>query len=133
MTTDIKYLHSEITNTILQAFYTVHNSLPFGMTLDVYKRAMTIECDLLGLKTETDKEIQIRYKDKIVGSFAIDLVVNNCIIVRVLADEKLNDKNALDAKMQLRLTDYEVCLILNFALEGEHKRLLFTNDIKKKK
>jgi len=133
MSTDNKYLHSEITSMILQAFYTVHNNVTFGLTRDVYKRALTIECDLLGLKTETDKEIQILYKDKVIGSFVIDLVVNDCVIVRVFADEKLNDQHDWDSKNQLRLTEYEVCLILNFAEYGEHKRLFFTNDIKKRK
>ena len=133
MTSNEKFLHSDITSSILQAFYTVHNSFPFGMTLDVYKRALVIECDLLGLKTEQDKEIQIRYKDKIVGSFVIDMVVNDKVIVKIFKDEILNDTNIDLVKNQLRLTEYEVCLILNFILEGEHKRLFFTNDKKNKR
>lgn len=133
MTTDNKYLHSDITSVILQAFYTVHNNVTFGLTRDTYKRALAIECDLLGLKTESDKEINIYYKDKIIGSFVIDMVVNDSVIVRVFTDENLDNRHDLDSKNQLRLTDYEVCLILNFASVGEHKRLFFTNDIKKRK
>jgi len=133
MTSDKKFLHSDITNLILQAFYTVHNSFPYGIALDILKRSLIIECDLLGLKTEVDKEIQIRYKDKIVGSFVIDLVVNDSVIVTIFKDEILNDTNVELVKNQLRLTEYEVCLILNFVLEGEHKRLFFTNDLKNKK
>ena len=132
MTTNDKFLHSDITSSILQAFYTVHNGLPYGLTLDVYKRALAIECELLKLKTECDKEIKIHYKKEIVGSFLIDLVVNDSVIVKIIRDENFDDQHTLDAKNLLRLSEYEVCLILNFAEEGEHKRLYFTNDIKKK-
>ena len=81
MATDNKYLHADITIVILQAFYTVHNNVTFGLT-----------------------------RDKIT-----------------------DNRQDMDSKNQLRLTDHAVCLILNFAFEGEHKRLFFTNDIKKRK
>jgi hypothetical protein len=52
--------------------------------------------------------------------------------VKVISDENINEHHSIDAKNQLRLTEYEVCLILNFTLESQHKRLVFTNDIKNK-
>lgn len=132
MATDNKYLHSDITNLILQAFYTVSKKLPFGLTIAVYKRALATECEFLGLKIESDKEIGISYRQKIIGSFLIDLVINDSVIVKVMSDENLNEHHSIDVKNQLRLTEYEVGLILNFAQDGQHKRLVFTNDIKNK-
>jgi len=130
MAIDEKYLHSDITNTVLQAFYTVVKTLPYGLDPGVYIRTLAVELELLALKTETDHEVKIRYKQKVVGSFTLDMVVADSVIIKIIGDDSIKDKYELEAKNQLRLTEYEVCLILNFAREGQHKRLVLTNDLK---
>lgn len=125
-----KYLHSDITNSILQAFYTVVQKLPYALNIDVYKRALAIEIELLGFKVESDHEAKILYKQKFVGSFIIDLIVDDKVIIKIIRDDSIKEQHVFDAKNQLRLTEFEVCLILNFDIEGQHKRLIFTNNIK---
>lgn len=132
MTVNSKYLHSEITNTILQAFYTVVKELPNGLHLDVYKKALKVECQLLGLKAEMDKEIPIIYRKETVGNFLIDILIDKKVIVKVVREESFADQLKLEVKGQLRLTEFEVALILSFGMEGQHKRLVYTNDLKKK-
>jgi GxxExxY protein len=132
MTVNSKYLHSEITNTILQAFYTVVKELPNGLQLDVYKKALKVECQLLGLKAEMDKEIPIIYRQETVGSFLIDILVDKKVIVKVVREESFADLMKLEVKGQLKLTEFEVALILSFGMEGQHKRLVYTNDLKGK-
>ena len=134
MATDPKYLHSDISNLILQAFYTVRNNLPFGLTTDIYKRALCIEMESLGLSVEYEKEIKIVYKEKTIGSFILDMLTNDAVIIKIVNNDKTCEPYEPDAKNQLRLTEYEVCLILNFSAESDslHKRIVLTNDIKKK-
>ena len=132
MATNEKYLHSDITNSILQAFYTIVKKFPFGLDLDVYKRALAVELEFLGLSVEQDLEVKIHHRQKKVGSFTIDLVVDNSVIVRIIRDEDMGEGNVIEVKNQLRFSEYEVCLILNFVLEGQHRRLVYTNDIKQK-
>lgn len=132
MAIDNKYLHSDITSSILQAFYTVLKRLPLGLSIDVYKRALELECEYLGLKTERDKEIIIHYREKSVGSLIIDMVINNSVIVKITKDENINEQSILEVKNQLRISEYEVSLILNTAQDGQHKRYVFTNDKKNK-
>ena len=119
MAIDEKYLHSDITNSVLQAFYTVVKTLPYGLDIMVYKRALAVELDLLTLKTEPDYAVNIYYKQKVVGSFTMDMVVADRVIIKIIRDDSIK-----------RLTKYEVCLILNFDFEGQHKRLVLTNDLK---
>lgn len=135
MATDPKYLHSDISNMILQAFYTVRNILPNNLTTDIYKRAINIEMESLGHSVYRDKTVEIKYKDKVVGSFVIDFVVSDSVIIKVINDNAASEQYEADAKNQLRLTDYEVCLILNFSAEPEHqqKRIVLTNDVKHQK
>ena len=135
MATDPKYLHSDISNLILQAFYTVRNLLPYDLTIEIYKRALNIEMESLGLSVYCDKTVDIKYKDKVVGSFVIDFVVNDSLIIKIIKDIATSEQYEADAKNQLRLTEYEVCLLLNFSAETEHqhRRIVLTNDIKKQK
>lgn len=135
MATDPKYLYSDISDLILQAFYAVRNALPYGLNTDIYKRALCLEMESLGLSVTSDKEISITYKEKIIGSFILDFVANNAVIIKIINDDKGCEQYQADAKNQLQLTEYEVCLILNFSAETEHqhRRIVLTNDIKKHK
>jgi GxxExxY protein len=128
----MEYLHADITKIILQGFYTVCNALPFGLDNSVYKNALAIELESLGLKVENEKQFSILYKDKEVGKLVTDLVVNNLVILKITNFETdVDNQTELVSKNQLLLTDKEVLLMLNFGIEGTHKRLFLTNNFKK--
>ncbi len=126
----MEYLHADITKIILQGFYTVCNALPFGLDNSIYRNALAIELESLGLKVENEKQFSVLYKDKEVGKFMTDSVVNNSVILKITNFE-IDKQTELVSKNQLLLTDKEVLLMLNFGIEGTHKRLFLTNDFKK--
>jgi GxxExxY protein len=130
----MEYLHADITKIILQGFYTICNALPFGLDNSFYRNALAIELESLGLKVENEKQFSVLYKDKEVGKLVADLVINNLVLVKITSLETDIDKQAeIISKNQLLLTDKEVLLILNFGIEGQHKRLFLTNNFKKQK
>ena len=130
MAVDKKFLHSDITHSILQAFFTVCRCLPFGLPLSFYKKALSIELKKLQLKAATDKEIIILYDKQAIGSLTVDLLADNKVIVTAISGDSIAAADEASMKNNLRLTDYEVGLILNFGIEGQHKRLVYTNDLK---
>ena len=130
MNVNPKYLHSEITSILLQAFYTVIKELPNGLNLNVYKNALRIECQFLGLNAVLDKEIEIKYRKETVGKTLIDILIENLVIVKLISDENLIESATFDVKSQLKLTEFEVALVLNVGMEGQHKRIVYTNDLK---
>ena len=128
----MEYLHADITKIILQGFYTVCNALPFGLDNSIYRNALAFELENLALKIETEKQFPVLYKHKEVGKLSADLVINNLVIIKITNFETaINNEAELVAKNQLLLTDNEVLLILNFGIEGTHKRLFLTNNFKK--
>ena len=135
MTIDPKYLHSDISDSVLKAFFVVRDSLPYDLTVDVYKRALDLEMKSMGLSVEADKEVNIIFRDKIIGSFCIDFVVNDSLIILAIQNDIPSEHQVSNAKSQLRLTKYEVCLILNFAADTlkQFSRILLTNEFKKVK
>jgi len=128
----MEYLHADITKIILQGFYTVCNALPFGLDKTIYRNALATELTSLSLQVETEKQFPILFKNTEVGKLITDIVVNSLVIIKVTCFETAIDKETeLVANNQLLLTDKEVLLILNFGIEGNHKRLFLTNNFKK--
>ena len=128
----MEYLHADITKIILQGFYSVCNALPFGLENSIYRNALASELVSLSLQVETEKQFPILFKNKEVGKLITDIVVNNLVIIKITCFEtEINKETGLVANNQLLLTDKEVLLILNFGIEGNHKRLFLTNDFKK--
>jgi len=125
-----KYLHSAITGKILQGFYTVVGDLVNNLELEIYKRALVIELTNLGLTCEADKNLIVTYKGISVGTYKIDILVDKSVIIKLAAKEKLTTEDEIEITNYLKLSDIEVGLLLNFCQEGEHKRKVFTNNIK---
>jgi len=125
-----KYLHSALTGKILQGFYTVVGDLVHSLELEVYKQALAIELTSLGLKCEHNKKLTVTYKGISVGTYNVDILVDNSVILKLATKEKLTNIDEIELINQLKLSDIEVGLLLNFCLEGEHKRKVFTNNIK---
>ena len=90
-----------------------------------------IELQELGLTIDNDQQQTVKYKDTAIGQFTFDLVVNNALVVQVSTDKDFIRTEQIDlAKTFLKLTDFEVLLLLNFGIEGDYKRIFLSNDYK---
>ena len=126
----MKYLHSEITGKILKAFFNVYNKLGYGFLEKVYENAMLIELRNLGMKAENQCPIKVYYGNELVGEYFADIVVNDLVIIELKAARKLIEAHEAQLINYLKATEIEVGLLLNFGKEPEHKRKIFTNDLK---
>lgn len=133
MNKKINYIHTDITGKILQAFFEVSKFLPHGLYQHIYIRALKIEFDKLGLKSQLNKEYSIVYKEEEIGAFHCDMLVNDVVFLKIISDNKITLEHEYVMKQYLRLCDIEVALILSFMLDGDYKRIVFTNDYKKNK
>ena len=130
MDTDPRYLHSEITGKILEGFYRICNKIGYGFELEIYKRALSIEIETLGLSCEIDKLVRLDYKGSDIGTFQMDLLIDNKVIVKLTDFDSIRQKDETALINQLKMSDIEVGLMLNIHLEGSHKRKVYTNDLK---
>lgn len=125
-----KLLHKEITDIIIKTYYEVYNELGYGFLERVYQNAMLHELQENGLKVESQKKIDVHYKDLLVGDCFADIIVENVVILELKANEILVYENELQLLNYLRATDIEVGLLLNFGKKAEFRRKIFTNDRK---
>ncbi len=133
MSIDNKYLHSEITDTIIKCFYNVYNKLGFGFLEKVYENALLIELRETGLSATNQLPVDVYYKNLRVGSYYADILVEHKVIIELKAgDATIIEEHELQLINYLRATEIEVGLLLLFGKKPQFKRKLFTNDLKNK-
>ncbi len=125
-----KYLHTEITSKIIEAFYKVYNTLGYGFLEKVYENAMKIELQEMGLTVTPQMPIKVYYKQQEVGYYKCDLLVAGCVIVENKAAESLCDEDEFQLINYLKATEIEVGLLLNFGKKPVFSRKIFTNKFK---
>ena len=124
------FLHSEITDLILKAYYQVYNKLGFGFLEKVYENAMMIELKRLDLKCERQKPITVNYDGFDIGEYFADIIVNDCVIIELKAAEDLCPEHEAQLVNYLKATEIEVGLLLNFGKEPKFKRRVLTSQYK---
>jgi GxxExxY protein len=125
------YLHQQLTDQAIKAFYKVYNTLGFGFLERVYQNALFIELRNLGLQCETQKQIKVNYEGYEVGVYYPDIIVNDLLILELKAAESVVEEQQLQLINYLKATEIEIGLLLNFGKKPEIRRKIFTNDKKK--
>ncbi len=127
----MEILHKELTDLIIKTYYEVYNELGFGFLEKVYQNAMLLELENKGLTVEPQKQINVYYKNVIVGEYYADLIVNDLIILELKATEYIVPAFENQLLNYLKATQIEIGLLLNFGTKPEFKRKIFTNNLKK--
>lgn len=119
------YLHSELTHSIIRAFYDVYNELGFGFLEKVYENAMAIELRQRGFVVGQQTPIPVWYHGHQVGAYYADLIVNDCVILELKAAECLVEDHEKQLLNYLKASDIEVGLLLNFGHKAEVRRKVY--------
>jgi GxxExxY protein len=116
------YLHSDLTDKILKAYYSIYNKLGYGFLESVYHNSMMIELKKLGLRCEKEKKIKVYYDGILVGNYIADIIVEDKVILELKAVSKLNPQHEIQLINYLKATGIKVGLLLNFGKKPEHSR-----------
>ena len=104
----------ELTYAINGAVYEVNKVLGAGFLEKVYEHALMVELDHRGLKAESQVPITVRYKDRVVGEYFADIVVEGQVIVELKAVGKLRGEHEAQMLNYLKATGFKVGLLVNF-------------------
>jgi GxxExxY protein len=121
----MELLHNELTDKIIQAFYTVYNELGYGFLEKVYEHALRVELASMGFSVEIQKPITVFYKGQVVGEYFADLLVQDTIILELKTAETISDNHENQLINYLKATGKEVGLVLNFGKKPELKRKVY--------
>lgn len=131
MNTDKRgFKHQEFTEKIIGVFYEVYNELGHGFLESVYEQAMVIALAQAGLSVKVQVPIAVYFRDRQVGDFRADILVNDIVLVELKAAKALESSHEAQLLNYLRGTAIEVGLLLNFGPRPEFKRMAFDNERK---
>ena len=123
--------HEKLTQTIINAFYAVYNSLGYGFLEKVHENAFVLELQKRGLQVEQQVRIQVFYDGRLVGEYFADILVEKHIILELKAAEMISDAHTAQLFNYLKSTKCEVGFVFNFGPEPSFERRYYSNAKKK--
>lgn len=125
MNSEKEFLYKELTGEIIEAACNVHNTLGCGLFEKVYENSLIWELNLIGRKVFSQEEFKVIYRDKEVGLYYADLVIEDKVIIEVKSVEKTDNIHRAQILNYLRISGLRVGLIINFARpKFEYERLV---------
>jgi GxxExxY protein len=121
-----EYPLSELTEKIIGSAFKVHNTIGEGFHEKVYENALVEELKNQGISVDQQKELNVVYSGKPVGSFIADLLIEKSVIVEIKAKQSIEKANEEQLVNYLKASGIKVGLIINFGKSVEIKRKIFT-------
>ena len=103
-----------LTRRIIACAIEVHKRLGPGLLEKLYQEAIAIEIELSGLKVERNVRIPVKYKDKPIGDYFIDLLVEGSVILELKSVERHEPVFEAQILSYMKLTGRKVGLLINF-------------------
>lgn len=125
-----KLIESNLTEQVIGIFYSVYNELGRGFSEGIYENAMAVALAEEGLPFAQQHPLTVQFRNKLVGEFRIDLLIDNRLIVELKAATRLAPAHEAQLINYLKATRIPVGLLLNFGDRPEFKRLVFTDQPK---
>ena len=109
---DFKY--SDLTRIIIGCAMKVHRYFGPGFPEIIYLRALVIELTELGIDCKCQLHRNVFYKERLVGSRRLDLLVNDVVVVETKAVTEIEPLFINQITNYLRVFNMKVGLLLNF-------------------
>ncbi|MFZ1974997.1 MAG: GxxExxY protein [Candidatus Acidiferrales bacterium] len=121
-----EYPEQELTGTILQAAFALHNDLGAGFLERVYSNALVVELNRHQLRFVQNEPLEVKYRDVVVGDYIADIIVEDRVILELKACASLDPSHSTQLMNYLRATKIRVGLLLNFGRPKlEYRRFVF--------
>jgi GxxExxY protein len=106
--------YEALTAQIIETAFEVSAELGAGFLESVYQNALVIALGDKGLHVEHEIPLKVMFRDRLVGVFQADLVVNHVILVELKAVSGLLPEHKAQVINYLKASDFQVGLLINF-------------------
>jgi GxxExxY protein len=115
--------NEDLTGKVIKAAYTVHYILGPGFQEMVYRNALAIELQEMGIEVLKEFPIQVYYKEHLVGAYFADLIIEDQLVIELKAIENLAASHEVQLVNYLAATRIEHGLLINFgsSVKVKHK------------
>ena len=113
-----KILHKELSYKVVGLAMQVHTELGYGFLEKVYENALMILLGENGVKAEQQVPIKVYFHERIVGEYIADILIEDCTILELKAQEKIIEIHKVQTLNYLKATGLSLAILMNF---GKHK------------
>jgi GxxExxY protein len=105
---------TDVTEAVIGAAYEVANVLGAGFLEKVYENALAVELRRSHHRVDQQRQIDVWYRDEIVGLYQADLIVDDSVIVELKTLPALDRIHRAQCLNYLRATRIKTGLVINF-------------------
>ena len=123
------FKYAEITQKIIGISMLVHRNLGGGnFTENIFHRALLLELAEAGIVYESQKELPVYYKQRLIGKKRVDIFVENKVLVELKAIAEFEKIHFNQVINYLKVFNIEVGLLINFGTASlQVKRFVNSN------
>jgi len=124
-TNSINIIYRDLSYQIMAAVSEVHKVLGPGFLESIYEKALIKELESRGIKVETQKVIDLMYKDRKIGIHRLDLVVDSKVVIELKTVERFSVHHKAQLTSYLKASGYKLGILVNFSKSKvEYQRVL---------
>ncbi len=117
-------LEAERCYSIIGAFLEVFRYFGPGLSETIYAGALEVALNDRGHKVEREVAVEVSFKGRHVGWQRLDMLVDERVIVELKATERIAPFVRAQIISYLRVTSYEVALMLQAGVQASWKRFI---------
>jgi GxxExxY protein len=114
--------YKELSDLIISCAIEVHKYFGNGFLEKVYENALKHEFELRNVHCENQKLIEVKYKNKVVGEYYADFLIEDKIILELKTCKNIDPIHEAQLIHYLKATGVKAGYIINF---GSDKKLEF--------
>ena len=114
-----KLPYFELAGSIIKCCFEVMKELGPGFLERIYKNALLIAMKQKGLHVEVEQPFAVMFREKIIGRYSADLVVEDAVIVELKCCERLVREHQAQLFNYLKVSGLPIGLLVNF----QHRKL----------
>lgn len=103
-----------LTYEIIGAAIEVHSRIGAGLLESLYEEAFCVELEHRGLRYDRQKPLEVHYRGRKIGTFRLDIVVENEVIVELKSVKELAAIHSTQIISYLNITGLTRGLLINF-------------------
>ncbi len=110
----MELLYKDLTEKIIKALFEVFNTLGPGLSELTYRRAVIEEFNCAKIIFKTEIESPIFYKNKKIGAYRLDFLVDKKVILELKVKSGLEPIDEAQIITYLKSTGYRIGILANF-------------------
>ena len=109
-------IYPELSFQLMEIAFEIHNRLGPGFSEEIYQKAFEFELVARQMSFGRQKTIQVTYKGQMLGTYRLDLVVEDKIILELKAVAVLHDLFKQQVRSYLKATHVRLGILINFGV-----------------